>query len=219
MTCGVGSNVFQQRPAGSIATALDAGEIGGILIAAQGEPIELACTLLHRFPVLKIPIAVLPQFSTEVLIDVPSRRFSSVLDHLVRAMPPCKSSTRELWIDPRGRDISLSGRRSSCSPLEFRLLNTFLRYPGMVFSREELVRRIRADDSPIDPQIVNVLVERIRKKIEVTPSAPRNLKTVRGLGYIYWNDGDIVIDGITRTRYVTWPCCPESRCNDSLTTR
>jgi two-component system response regulator ResD len=124
----------------------------------------------------------------------------------VKAKPPCASGSRVFWIDPRGRDITMSGKRWSCSPLEFRLLALFLRYPGMVFSREDLVRRIRADDSPIDPQMVNVFVERLRKKIEVTDAAPRHLQTVRGLGYIYWNNGDLIIDAITKAQYVTWPC-------------
>jgi DNA-binding winged helix-turn-helix (wHTH) protein len=211
LSCSVDGGVLEQRQAGSIAEALSAGEIGGILIAVEGEAIELACELRREFAVPPIPIAVSSEFSSDVATNTPCRRFFSTVKSLVRAVPPREPHSRELRIDPRGRDITVCGRRWSCSPMEFRLLTLFLRYPGVVFSREELIRTIRANDSPIDPAMVNVLVERLRKKVETTVMAPRNLQSVRGLGYVYWNNGDVVMDAITNARYVTWPCSSHPR--------
>ena len=71
------------------------------------------------------------------------------------------------------------------SAAEFRLLTVFVKRPGMVLSRDQLLdltagREAKAFDRAIDNQI-----SRLRKKIEHDPNTPSLIKTVRGGGYVF----------------------------------
>jgi two-component system response regulator RegX3 len=66
---------------------------------------------------------------------------------------------------------------------EFELLEMFLRNPGRVLTRGQLIDRVWGSDYVGDTKTLDVHVKRLRAKIEPDPSAPRLLTTVRGLGY------------------------------------
>lgn len=74
-----------------------------------------------------------------------------------------------------GRDLSLTTR-------ELDLLAWLLRHPGVVHSREDLIRDVWRWNVG-DPSTVTVHVRRLREKIEVDPSRPTRLITVFGKGY------------------------------------
>lgn len=68
---------------------------------------------------------------------------------------------------------------------DFKLLTVFLNRPKRVLSRDQLMDLIGGVDwSPLDRTIDNQ-VARLRKKIEIDPSNPRLIKTVRGIGYTF----------------------------------
>jgi two-component system response regulator RegX3 len=76
----------------------------------------------------------------------------------------------------RGEDVRL--------PLkEFELLEMFLRNPGRVLTRGQLIDRVWGSDYVGDTKTLDVHVKRLRGKIEDDPADPRLLTTVRGLGY------------------------------------
>ncbi|MGG5261093.1 response regulator [Phycicoccus avicenniae] len=66
---------------------------------------------------------------------------------------------------------------------EYRLLQELAASPGRVLSREILLERVWERGYFGDDRIVDVHVRRLRTKIELDPSDPRLLVTVRGLGY------------------------------------
>jgi two-component system response regulator RegX3 len=66
---------------------------------------------------------------------------------------------------------------------EFELLEMFLRNPGRVLTRGQLIDRVWGSDYVGDTKTLDVHVKRLRAKIEPDPSEPRLLTTVRGLGY------------------------------------
>jgi two-component system response regulator RegX3 len=66
---------------------------------------------------------------------------------------------------------------------EFELLEFLLRNAGRVLTRGQLIDRIWGSDYVGDTKTLDVHVKRLRAKIEPSPSAPRHLLTVRGLGY------------------------------------
>jgi DNA-binding response OmpR family regulator len=66
---------------------------------------------------------------------------------------------------------------------EFRLLCELAAVPGRVLSRQELLERVWQHGFFGDERIVDVHVRRLRTKVELDPSAPRLVVTVRGLGY------------------------------------
>jgi hypothetical protein len=113
---------------------------------------------------------------------------------------------RRFFIDQRGRELSMSGKGVMFGPIEFRLLVFFLRYPGVVFSRQELLERTRCKELSVTPNMINVLVRRIRMKIELDLGSPHLLRTAHGLGYRFAYNGDVFFDQITGQRFVSWPC-------------
>jgi two-component system response regulator RegX3 len=68
---------------------------------------------------------------------------------------------------------------------EFELLEYFLRNPGRVLTRGQLIDRVWGADYVGDTKTLDVHVKRLRAKIEPEPATPRTLVTVRGLGYKY----------------------------------
>ncbi|UOE45998.1 response regulator transcription factor [Agromyces larvae] len=66
---------------------------------------------------------------------------------------------------------------------EFELLELLMRNPGRVLTRGQLIDRVWGSDYFGDTKTLDVHIKRIRSKIEVTPSEPVQLVTVRGLGY------------------------------------
>ena len=66
---------------------------------------------------------------------------------------------------------------------EFELLEYFLRNPGRVLTRGQLIDRVWGADYVGDTKTLDVHVKRLRSKVEPEPSAPRYIVTVRGLGY------------------------------------
>jgi hypothetical protein len=113
---------------------------------------------------------------------------------------------RKIFIDLRAREVSVAGKSLTFSPMEFRLLVFLLRYPGVIFSRQELLERTRCSESTVDHHIVDVLVRRIRMKIEVDLHSPEILLTARGLGYECAERRDVFVDQITGREFVSWPC-------------
>jgi two-component system, OmpR family, phosphate regulon response regulator PhoB len=69
------------------------------------------------------------------------------------------------------------------SPKEFRLLELFMENPRRVWSREKLLDRIWGEDFIGDPKTVDVHIRWLREKLEVDPSQPQYIVTVRGFGY------------------------------------
>jgi len=73
--------------------------------------------------------------------------------------------------------------------LEFKINNTekiilekMINNPGKVFAREEIGKLIDLDKE----RSVDVIITRLRKKIEVNPKNPKFLQTIRGAGYVLW---------------------------------
>jgi two-component system, OmpR family, response regulator RegX3 len=66
---------------------------------------------------------------------------------------------------------------------EFDLLEYLMRNAGRVLTRGQLIDRIWGADYVGDTKTLDVHVKRLRTKIEEEPSRPRQLVTVRGLGY------------------------------------
>jgi two-component system phosphate regulon response regulator PhoB len=83
---------------------------------------------------------------------------------------------RECRVTVRGEDINLS-------PKEFKMLELFIGHPRRVWSRDQLIERVWEPDFMGDSKTVDVHIRWLREKIELDPSNPQYLKTVRGFGY------------------------------------
>jgi DNA-binding response OmpR family regulator len=101
-------------------------------------------------------------------------------DHLLTA--------GSLSVDVARRTARLNGEPVVLKPKEFDLLAYLMRHPGIVLSREALLREVWGYDYPVDTRTVDVHVRWLRLKLETEPSNPRWVETVRGYGYRFAND-------------------------------
>lgn len=79
--------------------------------------------------------------------------------------------------------VSVDGEEINMPLKEFELLEMLMRNSGRVLTRGQLIDRVWGSDYFGDTKTLDVHIKRIRSRIEVTPSAPEMLITVRGLGY------------------------------------
>ena len=86
--------------------------------------------------------------------------------------------TRRELLDKDGAEIPLTNA-------EYRLLDYFLRHPGRIIPRTELLTELGNDLSQYMDRTIDVLILRLRRKIESVPSKPVHLQTRRGQGYIF----------------------------------
>ena len=89
-----------------------------------------------------------------------------------------------LTIDFAQRQVLVGGRPVSLTPLEFRLLATFVRHPNAVLSRDQLLELVWGDPYGVSGDQVKIYVGYLRRKLGArTEEGP--IETVRGFGYRY----------------------------------
>ncbi|HTX51899.1 MAG TPA: response regulator [Candidatus Baltobacteraceae bacterium] len=88
-----------------------------------------------------------------------------------------------LRLDPVRHLVTKDETPLDLSLMEFRLLEFFLRHPGHVFTRNQLLDRVWGTDCFIEPRSVDVHIRRLRELVEDDPATPNFILTVRGVGY------------------------------------
>ena len=79
--------------------------------------------------------------------------------------------------------VTVDGNEQRLPLKQFELLEMFLRNPGRVLTRGQLIDRVCVSDYVGDTKTLDVHVKRLRAKLEPDPGEPKYLVTVRGLGY------------------------------------
>ncbi len=90
---------------------------------------------------------------------------------------------RDIALYPHECRVMVRGEEINFSPKEFKILELFMSYPRRVWSREQLLERIWGPDFIGDSKTVDVHIRWLREKLEIDPSNPEYLVTVRGFGY------------------------------------
>ena len=89
----------------------------------------------------------------------------------------------ELRIDVPRRTVDVRGEPVQLTFIEFEMLVVLAQSPGVVFSRRELLERLRGGADYREPRTIDVHVRHLREKIERDPSNPELILTMRGAGY------------------------------------
>ncbi|WP_461788431.1 response regulator transcription factor [Pedobacter sp.] len=84
---------------------------------------------------------------------------------------------------PNIHTLFRDGKKIELTILENRILLYFLRNPGQVISREDLMLEVWGYNSDVNTRTLDMHIVRLRKKIEANPDNPQLLQTVRGIGY------------------------------------
>ena len=106
-------------------------------------------------------------------IPPPSARAEEVIDH------------GDLRVDMRRRAVDVRGVPVQLTFVEFELLALLAAHPGVVWTRRQLLERLRGGADYREPRTIDVHVRHLREKIEARPHEPELILTVRGVGYRY----------------------------------
>jgi DNA-binding response OmpR family regulator len=89
----------------------------------------------------------------------------------------------ELVIDEATREVVVRGKPVEVTPTEWGVLVALARTPGRVFSRYELINRVRGYEFEGYERTIDSHVKNLRRKIERDPHDPRIVRTALGVGY------------------------------------
>jgi two-component system, OmpR family, phosphate regulon response regulator PhoB len=88
----------------------------------------------------------------------------------------------DVTMDLAAHRVFRAGKSVHLGPTEFRLLRHLLRYPGRVFSREQLLDAVWGHDVYVEARTVDVHIRRLRKVLNASGAADI-VRTVRSAGY------------------------------------
>ena len=85
-------------------------------------------------------------------------------------------------IDLNKQFISKNSKQYKINSTEKIILEKMINYPGKTFTRQDIGKLIKVDKE----RSIDVIITRLRKKIEIDPKNPKYLQTLRGEGYVLW---------------------------------
>ena len=80
--------------------------------------------------------------------------------------------------DPKGTRVELTGA-------EFEMLLVFCERPGRTLSRDQIIDLTQGREASPSERSVDILVSRLRRKLERDPKDPELLQTIRSSGYLF----------------------------------
>ena len=85
-----------------------------------------------------------------------------------------------LSYDSAARQFRLLHEALVLTPREHAVLRALIQHSGEALSKRELVERVFSDEQDVNPEAIEVLIHRLRKRLETSPV---RITTLRGLGY------------------------------------
>lgn len=93
------------------------------------------------------------------------------------------TDTLDITLDEAAYQARYCGRPLELTPIEFRLLTALIRAPGRVFSRDELLGKLHADDRGVTDRTVDSHIKNLRRKLEQIQPDRELIRSVYGVGY------------------------------------
>ena len=88
-------------------------------------------------------------------------------------------------VDQQRLEVSLNGNVLDLTTKEFELMDLFIKNPGIIFTRDEIIKEIKGIDAHLFSRSIDILISRLRHKIEDDPKEPKLIKTIWGKGYMF----------------------------------
>jgi two-component system KDP operon response regulator KdpE len=89
----------------------------------------------------------------------------------------------DVTIDLAAKSVTRAGQRVHMTPTEWRMLEFLARNPGVLVTRQTLLKDIWASDQVSDSGYLRLYMSQLRKKLEADPADPEHLLTEAGMGY------------------------------------
>jgi len=109
-------------------------------------------------------------------------RLKNILSKIRMPTLPNKIYIGSALIDLKKLNIKIKNQTKKINPQEKKVLEKMLRSPGKIFSRGDIGKMINFSKE----RTVDVMITRLRQKIESNPKNPKYLQTIRGSGYVLW---------------------------------
>ena len=109
-------------------------------------------------------------------------RIKNIFNKIEKPALPNKIYIGKTLINLKKLDIKINNKIKKINPQEKKVLEKMLGSPGKVFSRDDIGKIINISKE----RTVDVMITRLRQKIESNPKNPKYLQTIRGSGYVLW---------------------------------
>ena len=88
-------------------------------------------------------------------------------------------------ISPRTRGVKIDNKTIDLTFTEFQILHLLASHPGWVFTRYQIIDKIRGDNYPVTDRSVDFQIVGLRKKMGESGNL---IETIRGVGYRFKSD-------------------------------
>ena len=109
-------------------------------------------------------------------------RIKNILNKMKTSVLPEKIYIGNTLINLKKLNIKINNQTKKINPQEKKILEKMLGSPGKVFSRDDIGKIISISKE----RSIDVMITRLRQKIESNPKNPKYLQTIRGSGYVLW---------------------------------
>ena len=109
-------------------------------------------------------------------------RIKNILNKIQKPLLPDEVYIGSALINLKKFDIKKNKKTIKINPQEKKVLEKMLEFPGKVFSRDDIGKMINISKE----RTIDVMITRLRQKIESKPKNPKYLQTIRGSGYVLW---------------------------------
>jgi len=109
-------------------------------------------------------------------------RIKNILGKIQKPIIPDEINIGESLINLKKLNIKINKKVKKINPQEKKVLEKMIESPGKVFSRDEIGKIINISKE----RTIDVIITRLRQKIESNPKNPKYLQTIRGSGYVLW---------------------------------
>jgi len=109
-------------------------------------------------------------------------RIKNILNKIQKPALPDKIYIGDALINLKKLNIEINNKNIKINPQEKKVLEKMIEIPGKVFSRDDIGKIINISKE----RTIDVMITRLRQKIEINPKNPKYLQTIRGSGYVLW---------------------------------
>ena len=109
-------------------------------------------------------------------------RIKNILYRIQKPILPDEIYIGNTMINLKKLEIKINNKIKKINPQEKKVLEKMLESPGKIFSRDDIGKIINI----LKERTIDVMITRLRQKIETNPKNPKYLQTIRGSGYVLW---------------------------------
>ena len=109
-------------------------------------------------------------------------RIKNILHKIQKPILPDEIYIGNTVVNLKKLEIKINNKIKKINPQEKKVLEKMLESPGKIFSRNDIGKIINI----LKERTIDVMITRLRQKIESNPKNPKYLQTIRGSGYVLW---------------------------------